>query len=97
MNEQRFRLVGTVISATSILLLLSFAAASGIGQQAATATQASVPDLVFQGVVIGSQNQTYIQVPFKVPDGTERSAVQKKTSSSLRSKTYFIVIVAPRR
>src|ERR1035438_6855200 len=72
MNEQRFRLVGTVISATSILLLLSFAAASGIGQQAATATQASVPDLVFQGVVIGSQNQTYIQVPFKVPDGTER-------------------------
>src|ERR1017187_2093871 len=72
MNEQRFRLVGTVISATFILLLLLFAAVSGIGRQAATATQASVPDLVFQGVVIGSQNQTYIQVPFKVPDGTER-------------------------
>ena len=72
MTEQRFRPVRLVISATFILTLLSFAAVSGIGQQAAAATQASVPDLVFKGVVVGAQNQTYIQVPFKVPDGTER-------------------------
>jgi hypothetical protein len=72
MTELRFRPVRLVISATFILTLLSFAAVSGIGQQAAAATQASIPDLVLQGVVVGSQNQTYIQVPFKVPDGTER-------------------------
>src|ERR1035437_1745511 len=71
MTEQRFRPVRLVISATFILLLLSFAAVSGIGQQAA-ATQTSVPSLVLEGIVVGSQNQTYVQVPFNVPDGTER-------------------------
>ena len=72
MTEQRFRPVRLVISATFILLLLSFAAVPGIGQQAAAATQTSVPSLVLEGVVVGSQNQTYVQVPFNVPDGTER-------------------------
>ncbi|HEV2486844.1 MAG TPA: CehA/McbA family metallohydrolase [Terracidiphilus sp.] len=70
MTEQRFRLARTAISATFILL--SFAAVSGISQQAVTATQASAPDIVLEGVVVGSQNQTYIQVPFNVPNGTER-------------------------
>src|ERR1039457_4602242 len=71
MTEQRFRPVRLVISATFILLLLAFAAVSGIGQQAA-ATQTSVPSLVLEGIVVGSQNQTYVQVPFNVPDGTKR-------------------------
>jgi hypothetical protein len=72
MTEQRFRLMRIVISATFILFFLPFAAASEMGQQAATAAQASGPDLVLEGVVVGSQNQSYVQVPFNVPDGTKR-------------------------
>jgi hypothetical protein len=71
MPEQRFRTMRIVQSATILLLVLAVAPPSGISQQA-TARQPSAPDLVLQGVVVGSQNQTYVQVPFHVPEGTER-------------------------
>lgn len=71
MTEQQFRRVRIVISATFILLLLSVTSVIGISQQPPI-KQSSAPDLVLQGDVVGSQNQTYIQVPFNVPDGTER-------------------------
>jgi hypothetical protein len=35
-------------------------------------TPASTPNLVLEGVVQASQNESYIQVPFDVPAGTER-------------------------
>jgi hypothetical protein len=57
---------------TLFFSLFSFAAAARGGQQASAAAQASAPDLVLEGVVQGSQNQSYIQVPFDVPAGTER-------------------------
>jgi hypothetical protein len=75
MIEQRFRRVRILISATFMSLLLPFVAVYGAGQQAAPGSPPSVPDLVLQGVVVGSQNQTYVQVPFNVPDGTERVTV----------------------
>jgi hypothetical protein len=71
MNEQRFHLARSFFSATFILILLS-CAVSGNSQQAAAATQTSAPSLVLEGVVVGSQNQSYVQVPFNVPDGTKR-------------------------
>jgi len=52
------------------LVLISAAAADD--RQAPSATSASVPNIVLEGVVTGAQNQTYVQVPFVVPAGTER-------------------------
>jgi hypothetical protein len=62
----------TIVCATLFSCLFPFAAAAGSGQQTPPAAQASAPDLVLEGVVLGSQNQTYLQVPFSVPSGTER-------------------------
>jgi len=72
MTEQRVRLIRFIVTATVSLLIHSFSAASGISQQSATTTQASAPDLVLEGAIVGSQNQTYVQVPFNVPAGTMR-------------------------
>ena len=69
MTEPRFRAVNIVIFTTLPLLVLSIAAQSGMSQQAAPAAQAPAPDLVLEGMIVGSQNQTYVQVPFNVPGG----------------------------
>jgi hypothetical protein len=70
---QRFFRSGTTIACATLLLFLFPAAATDRGAQQTSATvQASAPDLVLEGVVLGSQNETYIQVPFVVPAGTER-------------------------
>lgn len=37
-----------------------------------TFAQSSLPDVILQGVVRGSQNHTYIKVPFRVPAGVHR-------------------------
>jgi hypothetical protein len=66
---------GAVVCAALFLCLfpfVPFAAAVGSGQQTPSAAQTSAPDLVLEGVVLGSQNQTYILVPFVVPSGIER-------------------------
>lgn len=54
------------------LLLLAFAAAFAGAQPAASPAAASRPDVVLHGVVHGSQNNTYIKVPFQVPAGVHR-------------------------
>ncbi|HME58919.1 MAG TPA: CehA/McbA family metallohydrolase [Terracidiphilus sp.] len=70
---QRFFRPGTTIACAALLLLLLPIAAVAMGQQqTSAAASASVPDLVLEGVVTSSQNETYIQVPFDVPSGTER-------------------------
>ncbi len=71
MTERRIRRTSTFAGSTFILLLFPFAVVFGMSQQAAP-VPASTPDLVLQGVVVGSQNQTYIQVPFNVPANTSR-------------------------
>jgi hypothetical protein len=62
----------TILCATLLLSLFSLASAANGGQQTPSAAPASAADLVLEGVVEGSQNQSYIQVPFVVPSGTER-------------------------
>ena len=71
MTERQLRLMRIAISAAAILLPLPVTPAQTTSQQP-SATQSSAPDLVLQGVVVGSQNQTYIQVPFNVPAGATR-------------------------
>jgi hypothetical protein len=70
MTQSLFRSVTTIFCAVLLLSLLSVAAAAMDAQQ--TPVPASAPDLVLEGVIAGSQNETYIQVPFVVPAGTER-------------------------
>jgi hypothetical protein len=72
MIQRLFRPGTTIACATLLLSLLPVAAAAMGGQQTSAAVSASAPDLVLEGVVLGSQNETYIQVPFVVPSGTER-------------------------
>jgi hypothetical protein len=72
MNQRQFR-PGTIIICATFLLALIPIAASAIGQQQSIgAAPASANEIVLEGVVVGTQNETYIQVPFVVPAGTER-------------------------
>ncbi|MGB7267624.1 MAG: CehA/McbA family metallohydrolase [Terracidiphilus sp.] len=58
----------------SCLLLLPTFAAGAVAQQAAAA-QSSAAGLILQGTVRGSQNHSYIKVPFTVAAGTERVTI----------------------
>lgn len=66
------RAIACAVLSFCLFPFVPFAAAVGNGQQTSSAAQTSAPDLVLEGVVLGSQNQTYIQVPFAVPSGIER-------------------------
>ena len=56
-------------------LVLSIAAGVAFAQQAPPVADSPGADFVLQGVVRGSQNQSYVQVPFAVPVGTERVTI----------------------
>jgi hypothetical protein len=58
-----------------LLLLFSSLGAAAFAQQAPAAADSSGTDFILQGVVRGSQNQSYVQVPFAVPAGTERVTI----------------------
>jgi len=53
--------------------LICIAATAGAGAQ--QAAQTTAPDFVLEGTVTGAQNQSYVQVPFSVPPGTERVTI----------------------
>jgi len=72
MTKRLFRPGRAAVCATLFLYLFPFAASASGGRENPPATQASDVGLVLEGVVTGSQNQTYVQVPFNVPAGTER-------------------------
>ena len=59
----------------SIFLAASIATSALIAQQNAPPASTSAPDFVLEGAVRGAQNQSYIQVPFAVPAGTERVTI----------------------
>ena len=62
---------------TAFLLLFAGLAAVDAQTSGASATHdPSKPDLVFQGDVHGSQNHTYVEVPFRVPPGVHRVTIQ---------------------
>ena len=50
-------------------------AVSVFAQPATPAAQSSAAGLVLEGTVRGSQNQSYVKVPFAVPAGTERVTI----------------------
>ena len=56
-------------------LVSSLAAGVAFAQQAPPAAESSGDHLILQGVVRGSQNQSYVKVPFAVPAGTERVTI----------------------
>jgi hypothetical protein len=58
----------------SFLGLICCTAGSGIAQQSAASTP-STTETVLEGTVRGAQNQSYVQVPFPVPVGTERVTI----------------------
>jgi hypothetical protein len=58
-----------------VLLILSLAAGVAFAQQTLPVANSSPADFILQGVVRGSQNQSYVQVPFAVPIGTERVTI----------------------
>ena len=72
MIQRLFRSGTTIACAALLLFLFPVAATARDAQQTSATVQASAPDLVLEGVVLGSQNETYIQVPFDIPAGTER-------------------------
>jgi hypothetical protein len=72
MTQRLFWPGTTIVFAALLLSLYPFAAAAGSGPQTPSTAPASATDIVLEGVVVGSQNQSYIQVPFVVPSGTER-------------------------
>lgn len=68
------------VEAITLVLVLLFLSPCGLpcgalAQQAPPVADSSGSDFVLQGVVRGSQNQSYVQVPFAVPVGTERVTI----------------------
>ena len=58
-------------------LLLFFCTLLAVAQHTSNATTAVTnPDLVLHGVAHGSQNHSYVEVPFQVPHGVERVTVK---------------------
>jgi len=72
MNQLYFSPARMIICATLLFSLLPAASVAMGQQQTSSAATVSTPDLVLEGVVQGSQNESYIQVPFDVPSGVER-------------------------
>jgi hypothetical protein len=56
----------------AFFLICIVASANAGARPASQAAQNSASDFVLEGTVTGAQNQSYIQVPFSVPPGTER-------------------------
>lgn len=74
-KKRLFALLGASVCTALPFCVFPFiplAAAMGSGQQTSSAAQTSVSEVVLEGEVLGSQNHTYIQVPFAVPPGIER-------------------------
>ena len=80
MLVSRKRALIAVAAITLSLALLSLppchlAAGVAFAQQAPPAADSSGSDFILQGVVRGSENQSYVKVPFAVPAGTERVTI----------------------
>ena len=76
MNRRSWLVVHSILCATlSFCLLPLFPTAFAMqgGQQSRSSLHGASPtEIVLEGVVRGSQNHTYVKVPFRVPAGTER-------------------------
>ncbi len=70
-----FQAVAPGLALVCLLLCRPTAAAAAGASQAAPAAQPATADLVLEGTVRGSENRSYVQVPFSVPAGTERVTI----------------------
>jgi hypothetical protein len=61
------------------------------------AAQPNGPDLVLQGTVTGSQNKTYIEVPFQVPAGVHRISVDFSYTGRDQKTALDLGIADPER
>ena len=59
--------------------------------------QATPPDLVLQGKVVGSQNKTYFEVPFDVPSNVHRISVDFSYTGKDQKTTLDLGIADPER
>ena len=75
MKKDRVRPAAALLCSAAVFLwFLCHPAAAG-GQQTDQSAQPSAVGLVLEGTVRGSQNQSYVDVPFQVPAGTERVTI----------------------
>ncbi|MFP5209202.1 MAG: CehA/McbA family metallohydrolase [Acidobacteriota bacterium] len=75
MNRRGWLVVRSILYATFFICLLFIVPAAFAvqgGGQTSPSMHASPAEIVLEGVVRGSQNHTYVKVPFRVPAGTER-------------------------
>ena len=75
MNRRGWLVVRSILCATFFICLLFIVPAAFAvqgGGQTSPSMHASPAEIVLEGVVRGSQNHTYVKVPFRVPAGTER-------------------------
>lgn len=77
----------------SLSLYIFLVATLAISRGAAQAT----PDLVLHGTIHGQQNNSYIEVPFKVPAGTDRLTVSFRYTGRDERTTLDIGIEDPHR
>lgn len=76
---------------TALVALLSFFCA------AAAMAQGAPPDLVLHGSITGKQNQTYVEVPFTVPEGVHRLSVDFSYTGKEHKTTIDLGIADPER
>lgn len=79
------------IRATVRILLVLFCCLPSL------AAQSAPPDLVLQGKITGSQNKTYVDVPFDVPAGIHRISVDFSYTGRENKTTLDLGIADPER
>ena len=78
MNECRLLSTRRMLRAASrlgLLLLVLLTATMAAGAQPAAPAPSAVTEMALEGVVNGSQNQSYVRVPFQVTAGTARVTI----------------------
>ena len=69
----------------------------GISGSLAQAQKGSHPDIVLRGTVQGKQNQTYLRIPFNVPEGVVRLSVSFEYSGKSEHTVLDLGIEDPHR
>jgi hypothetical protein len=83
--------------AISLLVLLFVRPSLSLQQNAESPAPHSQPNQVLTGEVRGTQNKTYFEVPFTVPDGTHRISVDFHYTGSEQRSVLDLGIADPQR
>jgi len=77
------------------ILLFDQSASALIAQQSSPGARSSPAGLVLQGTVHGSQNHSYLKVPFPVPAGTERVTISYEYTARDQHTTIDLGLLDP--